>query len=147
MGRKRGDLPSQPDLRAPIPADFVARGPVANHGIGMDSRSRRSQLRRASAFLESIERRDSGRHGNTGEIVLFWHHDPGTTCRYETIDVSGTGARIRTEAPLPEGMTGVALELQPGDVQLERAAMVVWSRGIRDADGRTTHHEAGIRFI
>ncbi len=113
----------------------------------MDSRSRRSQLRRASAFLESIERRDAGRHGNAGEIVLFWHHDPGTTCRYETIDVSGTGARVRTEAPLPEGMTGVALELQPGDVQLERAAMVVWSRGIRDTDGRTTHHEAGIRFI
>ena len=34
-----------------------------------------------------------------------------------------------------------------GDVQLERTAMVVWARGIRDADGRTLHHEAGIRFI
>lgn len=112
----------------------------------MDSR-RRQQLRRASSFLESIERRDNGRSANTGEIVLFWHHDPATVCRYDTLDVSGTGARIRTDASLPEGMTGVAVELQPGDVQIERTAMVVWSRGIRDAEGRTLHHEAGIRFI
>ncbi len=147
MGRGWGELPSQTDRWPANPGVSLARVPCATDPLCMDSRSRRSQLRRASAFLESIERRDSGRHGNTGEIVLFWHHDPGTNCRYETIDVSGTGARIRTDAPLPEGMTGVALELQPGDVQLERAAMVVWSRGIRDADGRTTHHEAGIRFI
>ncbi|MBM4099763.1 MAG: hypothetical protein FJ260_07405 [Planctomycetes bacterium] len=112
----------------------------------MDSR-RRQQVRRTSAFLESIERRDNGRSNGTGEIVLFWHHDPATVCRYETLDVSDSGARIRTDASLPEGMTGVAVELQPGDVQLERTAMVVWARGIRDADGRALHHEAGIRFI
>ena len=112
----------------------------------MDSR-RSAQRRRASAFLESVERRDNGRCGSIGEVVLFWHHDPGTTCRFETIDASGTGARIRTDTALPEGMTGVAVEFQPGDVALDRAVMVVWSRGIRDAEGRTSHFEAGIRFI
>jgi hypothetical protein len=44
-------------------------------------------------------------------------------------------------------MTGVAVEIQPGDVALDRAVMVVWSRGIRDGDGRTLHFEAGIRFL
>ena len=112
----------------------------------MDSR-RSAKRRRASAFLESIERRDNGRSDGIGEIAVFWHHDPSTTCRYGTIDVSGTGARVRTESALPEGMTGVAMEIQPGDVALDRAVMVVWSRGIRDAEGRTSHFEAGIRFI
>lgn len=113
----------------------------------MDSPKHRSSIRRASAFLESIERRDSGRCEGTCELVMFWHHEPSVLCRYETLDVSGTGARVRTDAPLPEGMTGVVLELQPGDIHIERAAMVVWSRAIRDPDGRALHHEAGIRFL
>lgn len=112
----------------------------------MDSR-RSAKRRQASAFLESIERRDNGRSEGSGELSVFWHHDPTVTCRYETLDVSGSGARVRTECALPEGMTGVAVEFQPGEVALDRAVMVVWSRGIRDAEGRTTHFEAGIRFI
>ena len=106
-----------------------------------------AKRRRASAFLEAIERRDNGRNQGAGELSVFWHHDPSCTCRYETLDVSGSGARVRTEGSLPEGMTGVAVEFQPGDVALDRAVMVVWSRGIRDADGRTSHFEAGIRFL
>jgi hypothetical protein len=113
----------------------------------MDSPKRRTNVHRASAFLESIERRDSGRSEGTCELVMFWHHEPSVVCRYETLDVSGTGARVRTEAPLPDGMTGVVIELQPGDVHVERAAMVAWSRGIRESDGRTMHFEAGIRFL
>jgi hypothetical protein len=54
---------------------------------------------------------------------------------------------MRTDSSLPEGMTGVVLEFQPGDVQVGRATMVIWSRAIRDANGHTTHHEAGLRFI
>ena len=113
----------------------------------MDSPKHHQHVRRASAFLDSIERRDTGRHHSVGEVVMFWHHDPGHLCRYEALDVSGNGARLRTESLLPEGMTGVVLEFQPGDVQVGRAMMVIWSRSIRDTDGCTTHHEAGIRFI
>ena len=80
----------------------------------MDSPKDRQHVRRASAFLESIERRDTGRHHSVGEVVMFWHHDPGHLCRYEALDVSGNGARLRTESLLPEGMTGVVLEFQPG---------------------------------
>ena len=113
----------------------------------MDSHQRRSSVRRASAFLDAIERRDTNRRSGTGEILLFWHHDPSRIAAYEAIDTSGTGARLRTEAPLPEGMTGVAVGFRPGDVSIERTVMVVWSRAIRDGEGRVTHHEAGIRYL
>jgi hypothetical protein len=44
-------------------------------------------------------------------------------------------------------MTGVAMTAKSSDEQIERTVMVVWSRSIRDSDGNTTHHEAGLRFI
>ena len=112
----------------------------------MDNRHS-AKRRRASAFLEAIERRDNGRSGGSGELSVFWHHDPSCTCRYETLDVSGSGARVRTEGSLPEGMTGVAVRYEPGAIEINRAIMVVWSRGIRDPDGRVGHHEAGIRYL
>ncbi len=115
--------------------------------LSMDNPHQRSHVRRDSAFLDSIERRDMGRRSNLGEFVMFWHHDPADLCRYVTLDLSTTGARLRTEAPLPEGMTGVAMSARSCDEQIERTVMVVWSRSIRDSDGNTTHHEAGLRFI
>ena len=113
----------------------------------MDSPHRRPHVKRASAFLEAVERRDTNRHGGIREFILFWHHDPAQCCVYEALDTSGTGARIRTDAPLPEGMTGVAVRYEPGAIAIDRAIMVVWSRGIRDSEGRVSHHEAGIRYI
>jgi hypothetical protein len=98
----------------------------------MDSPIRRPHVKRASAFLEAVERRDTNRHGGIGEFILFWHHDPSQACVYE--------AR-------PEGMTGVAVRYEPGAIEINRAIMVVWSRGIRDPDGRVGHHEAGIRYL
>ena len=74
----------------------------------MDNPRHRPHVRHDSAFLESIERRDMDRRNNLSEFVMFWHHDPADMCRYETLDLSNTGARLRTNAPLPEGMTGVA---------------------------------------
>jgi hypothetical protein len=65
--------------------------------------------------LDAIERRDTNRRSGTGEILLFWHHDPSRIAAYEAIDTSGTGARLRTDAPIPEGMTGVAVGFRPGD--------------------------------
>ena len=136
-------------------ADFVPRpvAPALAHARiertvqPMDNHQRRSSVRRASAFLDAIERRDTNRRAGMGEILLFWHHDPSRVAAYEAIDTSGTGARLRTEAPLPEGMTGVAVGFRPGDVSIERTVMVVWSRAIRDGEGRVTHHEAGIRYL
>lgn len=113
----------------------------------MDNPRHRPHVRHDSAFLESIERRDMDRRNNLSEFVMFWHHDPADMCRYVTLDLSNTGARLRTNAPLPEGMTGVAMTAKSCDEQLERTVMVVWSRSIRDADGNATHHEAGLRFI
>ena len=111
----------------------------------MDSPKHRPSVRRASAFLESLERRDRGRTDEPRELRMFWHHDPSRVCRYVTIDVSTTGARLRTELPLPEGMTGVVMDLGDESVPFERVAMVVWSRSVRDGD--SSHHEAGIRFL
>lgn len=113
----------------------------------MDNPRRHPHARRASMFLESIERRDAGRHLEPGQLVMLWHHNPETTVRYTLLDLSGTGARVQSESLLPEGMTGVALSQQPGDVGVNRIAMVAWSRNIRNSDGQVTHSEAGIRFI
>ncbi len=113
----------------------------------MDSPKRRSHLRPAGAFLESAERRDSGRAAHEGHLVVLWHHDPTRSCAYETNETSESGARIRSTCPLLDGMTGVAVCLNPGEVIIDRTVMVVWSRGIRDAAGRVTHHEAGLRFF
>ena len=112
----------------------------------MDNRHS-AKRRRASAFLEAIERRDNGRNQGAGELSVFWHHDPSRVCCYETIDASSTGARLRTGSLLPEGMTGVAMDLADDGREYERVAMVVWSRTVRDAEGNASHHEAGIRFL
>jgi hypothetical protein len=126
---------------------MIEQGRFQKETLAMDSPHQRPHVRHDSAFLESIERRDMGRHNNFGEFVMFWHHDPAELCRYVTLDLSNTGARLRTSTPLPEGMTGVAMTARSCDEQIERTVMVVWSRSIRDIDGNTTHHEAGLRFI
>ena len=113
----------------------------------MDSAFNRPSVRRVGSFAESVDRRDNGRQAGIGEIVMFWHHDPSQVCRYCTLDMSESGARVRSEAEILEGLTGVVMELQPGDVQVERTAMVVWSRAIRDAEGHLSHHETGLRFL
>lgn len=94
--------------------------------------------------------------------------------RLATVDVSETGARVRTTCCLPHGMTGTALEIvsdhdeapEPacmgassrgsarvdGELPLTRipigrSVTVVWSRAIRRDDGRLDHYEAGLRFF
>jgi hypothetical protein len=113
----------------------------------MDSFASRSRARAESAALDTLERRLPLRHPYSGQIVLLWHHDPSRACTYETVDTSESGARVRTSCPLLEGMTGVALRLNPGELPIDRTVMVVWCRGIRDGAGRLTHHEAGLRFF
>lgn len=110
------------------------------------------------AAVGNADRRSSDRHDFHGWLVLQWHHRPGDGVRYQTIDVSETGARVRTSCSHPEGMTGTAVELVPespagtGDDRLDpipirRSFIVVWSKAIRRDDGRLDHHEAGLRFF
>jgi len=113
----------------------------------MDSPEKRNQVHPDRAFLETIERRVPSRAAHGGHLVLLWHHDPSRMCAYETIDTSESGARVRASCPLLEGMTGVAVCLNPGELAIDRTVMVVWCRGIRDGDGRLMHHEAGLRYF
>jgi hypothetical protein len=113
----------------------------------MDSPERRAHVKPDQAFLDTIERRLPARSVHGGHLVLLWHHDPSRMCAYETVDTSESGARVRASCPLLEGMTGVAVCLNPGELSIDRTVMVVWCRGIRDGEGRLTHHEAGLRFF
>lgn len=113
----------------------------------MDSPRQHSQVRHDRAFTDTLERRVPQRAAHTGHLVLLWHHEPSRMCAYETVDTSECGARVRATCPLLEGMTGVAVCLNPGELPIDRTVMVVWCRGIRDAVGRLTHHEAGLRFF
>lgn len=113
----------------------------------MESFDHRRHLRPDPASLDTIERRMPVRTPHSGHLVLLWHHDPSRMCAYETLDTSESGARVRASCPLLEGMTGVAVCLNPGELTIDRTVMVVWCRGIRDANGRLTHHEAGLRFF
>ncbi len=113
----------------------------------MDSPHRLTHVRPDQVFLDTIERRTSTRGHHSGHLVLLWHHDPSRMCAYETLDTSESGARVRASCPMLEGMTGVAVCLNPGELTIDRTVMVVWCRGVRDASGRLTHHEAGLRFF
>jgi hypothetical protein len=48
---------------------------------------------------------------------------------------------------MPEGLTGLVLAYQPSGVRIDRPAMVVWCRAVRDDRGVLRHYEAGIRFF
>lgn len=63
------------------------------------------------------------------------------------MDVSENGARIEVSCLMPEGLTGLVLSHQPSGVRIDRPAMVVWCRAVRDDHGILRHYEAGIRFF
>ena len=64
---------------------------------------------------------------------------------YDALDVSEHGARIEVGCMIPEGMTGTAIAHQPSGVRIDRPAMVVWCRAVRDDRGLLRHYEAGVR--
>jgi hypothetical protein len=88
------------------------------------------------------ERRRSARTAVRAELVVRWHHDPGTAVRYAVLDLGDGGARIRSTTPLLRGMSGTAVKLLPTGVILHRLCTVWWSRPA-DADGA---FEIGLRF-
>ncbi|MHC4129361.1 MAG: PilZ domain-containing protein [Planctomycetota bacterium] len=90
----------------------------------------------------SDERRRSARAPVQAELVVLWHHDPGTPVRYPVLDIGDGGARIRSTTPLRKGMSGTAVKLLPRGEQIHRMCTVLWSRPPQ-ADGS---FEIGLRF-
>ncbi len=76
-------------------------------------------------------------------MVVLWHHDIETAIRYPVIDRTDTGLRIMCATPLIEGMTGIAANLLPEGMPINRPCSVCWSRP--RALGRG--FEAGIRLL
>jgi hypothetical protein len=90
----------------------------------------------------SDERRRSARTAVQAELVVLWHHDPGTPVRYPVRDVGDGGARIRSTTPLRKGMSGTAVKLLPRGESIHRMCTVSWSRP-SETDGP---YEIGLRF-
>lgn len=99
-------------------------------------------LRRASS-----ERRDGPRMTAAGSLLIAWHHEHERPQEYAALDVSENGSRIELSCMLPEGLTGIAVAHQPSGLRINRPAMVVWCRAVRDDRGLLRHYEAGIRFF
>ena len=95
----------------------------------------------------SIDRRDTARMVAAGSLAIVWHHDHESPMSYPALDVSENGARIEVGCMMPEGLTGRAVCHQPSGVRIDRPAMVVWCRAVRDDHGLLRHYEAGIRFF
>jgi hypothetical protein len=89
------------------------------------------------------ERRVSDRLPFPAEMVMVWNHDLQTPMRYRMQDAGHGGYRIRTSAPLVEGMTGMVIRLLPGrGTRLDQPVMVVWAHAADDAPGE---YDAGLR--
>lgn len=102
---------------------------------------------RGQRLASASDRRDSARLAAAGQVMFIWHHEHETPQSYPALDVSENGARIEVGCMVPEGMTGIAVAHQPSGTRIDRPAMVVWCRAVRDDRGILRHHEAGIRFF
>lgn len=98
---------------------------------------------RVSGQQVSAERRHSQRVAFPAELVVRWHHEQELSIRYEVIDSSEGGFRIRSSMPMLEGMTGIALKLLPEGTPVNRTVMIVWI-GPSTSDGSS---EFGLNFI
>jgi len=106
----------------------------------------RAALRRAAEAALADERRLDSRAHTATAVTVRWHHDPSHPGSHEALDVSGHGLRLRTHASLPEGATGRVTGAL-GEVRLDRAFVVAWSRPVRTEGGDIDHHEAGLRLL
>jgi hypothetical protein len=116
--------------------DFITR---STSDIGVDFG--RSSIRSAA------DRRDGPRLTAAGSLLFAWHHEHEHPHAYPAMDVSENGARIEVSCLMPEGLTGLVISHQPSGVRIDRPAMVVWCRAVRDDHGILRHYEAGIRFF
>jgi hypothetical protein len=88
------------------------------------------------------DRRRDTRTTIKGEMVVQWHHDPGTSVRYRILDLSDGGARVLSSIPMVKGLSGTAVRLLPIGTTLHRMCTVTWVRPSR-IDGV---FEIGLRF-
>ena len=95
----------------------------------------------------AADRRDGPRLTSAGSVVFAWHHEHEHPNAYPAMDMSENGARIEVSCMMPEGLTGLAICHQPSGVRINRPAMVVWCRAVRDGHGVLRHYEAGVRFF
>ncbi len=70
------------------------------------------------------DRRRSPRTVSHAELIMHWHHDPGTPVRYPILDVSDDGLRIQSATPLFRGMSGTAVKILPEGRTLNRMCTV-----------------------
>jgi len=115
--------------------DFIHKSEVDSTNFG--ERNNRS----------ASDRRDGPRMTAAGSLLFAWHHDHESAQSFQAFDVSENGARIEVSCMIPEGMTGLAISHQPSGVRINRPAVVVWCRPVRDNRGILCHYEAGIRFF
>jgi len=117
----------------------------------MDFISHRADLQptfaRSGESRASLDRRDDSRMVAAGSISIAWHHDHESPQIYPALDVSEHGARIEVTCSMPEGLTGRVISHQPSGTRIDRPAMVVWCRAVRDDRGLLRHYEAGVRFF
>jgi len=102
---------------------------------------------RGPSIRSAADRRDTARLTAAGALLIAWHHNHEEPQLYDALDVSENGARIEVGCMIPEGMTGQAMAHQPSGVRIDRPAMVVWCRAVRDDRGLLRHYEAGVRFF
>ncbi len=98
-----------------------------------------------AARASSAERRGGDRNEFPAEVVVLWHHQPWTTIRYQLVDMSDGGLRLRSNLPFVEGSSATFVRLLPEGTRLGRSGMVVWSRHM-PLDGRPAF-EAGFQFF
>ena len=83
-------------------------------------------LNNAASENTTDERRSEPRSPTDGEITVRWHLDPQTSMRYELVEFSDSGARIRCGMALPTGATCTVLKLLPEGRDIRQPAMVQW---------------------
>ncbi|MAB72051.1 MAG: hypothetical protein CMJ54_06430 [Planctomycetaceae bacterium] len=104
-----------------------------------------SMMSRKATASTGADRREAERDSISVEVVLAWHFNPDQPVRYRSVDLSDTGIRIRSSAPLLEGMTGTLKTILPEGRHVDRAVMVVWARA--GGDDPSLGFEAGLRFF
>ena len=100
-------------------------------------------LARSRDPSQANDRRVFPRRPEPAELVVRWHHEPGGPVRYELVDRSDGGVRIRSSTPMLTGMTAKLLRLLPEGRPLGRVAMVVWCQSAPDGEG----YHLGMRFV
>jgi len=100
-------------------------------------------LSRTATKQPGDERRTEPRLPAQGEVTIRWHLEPPMTMRYELVELSDSGARIRCGMSIPCGAIGTVLKQLPEGTPVNRPVMVQWVGAADDDDRR----EIGLWFF